>query len=221
MSHTRYAKRFVTAALADVDPDIEHLIALEADRQQREIILIPSESLTPAPVLQALGSVFNSIYAEGYPPARMTADHEDALLEYDTQLAYYRRYGDRRFYKGATYVHFAETLAQRRCAALFATPEVPADKIYVNVQPLSGANANLAVYEAFLKPGDTLMGMNLFQGGHLSHGSPFHVSGRRYRIVSYDVDPTTERLDYDRIMEQAVREGPKLIARSRTRPAPC
>jgi len=211
MPDTGYAQPFMTAELAGVDPDVEHLIALEAHRQQREIILIPSESLTPAPVLRALGSVFNSVYAEGYPPTRMTADDEDALLEYDHQLAYYRRYGDRRFYKGTTYVHFAETLAQRRCAHLFATAAVPADKIYVNVQPLSGANANLAAYDALLQPGDTLMGMNLFQGGHLSHGSPFHISGRRYHVVSYDVDPTTERLDYDSIQELAVRERPKLI----------
>ena len=206
-----YARRFLNTELAEVDPDIERLLALEAERQQRHIILIPSESIAPPAVLRALGSVFNNVYAEGYPPSRMMRDDEELLLEFDHQLAYYRRYADRRFYKGTSYVHFVETLAQRRCAELFATPQVPAERIHVNVQPLSGAAANLAVYDALLQPGDTLMGMNLFQGGHLSHGSPFHVSGRRYQVVSYQVDPATERLDYDQIMQLARERRPKLI----------
>jgi glycine hydroxymethyltransferase len=206
-----YAQRFLGADLAGVDPDIEHIIALEEERQARHIILIPSESIAPLAVRQALGSVFNNIYAEGYPPTRMCRDDEDLLLEFDHQLAYYRRYADRRFYKGAGYVHFIEALAQRRCAHLFATPQVPAEQIYVNVQALSGAAANLAVYDAFMKPGDTLMGMDLFQGGHLTHGSEFNISGRRYRVVSYGVEPASERLDYDRIMELARQHRPRLI----------
>jgi glycine hydroxymethyltransferase len=211
MPDASYAQRFLTADLAGVDPNVGHIIALEAERQSRQIILIPSESIAPPAVLQALGSVFNNIYAEGYPPTRMEHDDPDLLVEFDHQLAYYRRYADRRFYKGATYVHFVETLAQRRCAELFATPEVPAESIQVNVQPLSGAAANLAVYDAFMQPGDILMGMNLFQGGHLSHGSPFHISGRRYQVVSYGVDPATERLDYEQIMALALEHRPRLI----------
>jgi glycine hydroxymethyltransferase len=199
------------ADLTSVDPDIDHIVALEEERQARHIILIPSESIAPLAVRQALGSVFNNIYAEGYPPTRMCQDDVDLLLEYDHQLAYYRRYADRRFYKGAGYVHFVETLAQRRCAHLFATPQVPAEGVYVNVQALSGAAANLAVYDAFMEPGDTLMGMDLFQGGHLTHGSEFNISGRRYRVVSYGVEPSTERLDYDRIMDLAREHQPKVI----------
>ncbi|MGQ9500636.1 MAG: serine hydroxymethyltransferase, partial [Anaerolineae bacterium] len=211
MDTPTYARRCLNAELANIDAEVARLIALETERQARQIILIPSESIAPPAVLQALGSVFNNIYAEGYPPTWMVQAPPDLLLEFDHQLAYYRRYGDRRFYKGATYVHFIETLAQRRCAELFATPEVPAEHIYVNVQPLSGAAANLAVYDAFLQPGDTLMGMNLFQGGHLSHGSPFHISGRRYRVVSYGVDPANERLDYDAIMTSALEHRPRMI----------
>lgn len=211
MDGSAYAQRFLGADLTSVDPDINHIVALEEERQTRHIILIPSESIAPLAVRQALGSVFNNIYAEGYPPTRMCRDDEDLLLEFDHQLAYYRRYADRRFYKGAGYVHFVETLAQRRCAHLFATREVPAEQIYVNVQALSGAAANLAVYDAFMKPGDTLMGMDLFQGGHLTHGSEFNISGRRYRAVSYGVDPVTERLDYDRIMELVREHRPRLI----------
>lgn len=197
--------------LADLDADVHHLIELEEERQARRIILIPSESMAPAAVREALGSVFSHIYAEGYPPLRMTRDDEDLLLDYDHQLAYYRRYADRRFYKGADYVHFAETLAQRRAAACFANDRVRADQIYVNVQPLSGAAANNSIYEAFVQPGDTVMGMNLMHGGHLTHGSEFNRSGKRYRIVSYAVDPKTERLDYDAVLQLALEHRPKMI----------
>jgi glycine hydroxymethyltransferase len=201
---------YLGANLAEVDPDIGGMIALEEERQARRIILIPSESIAPAPVRAALGSVFNNIYAEGYPPLRMTRDDEALVLDLGHQLAYYRRYADRRFYKGADYVNFVETLAQRRCAACFANERVAADGIYVNVQPLSGAAANLAVYDALMAPGDTLMGMDLLQGGHLTHGSELHISGRRYRVIAYGVD-RCGKLDYDRIMEQALTERPTVI----------
>ena len=206
-----YWDTYLGADLADVDPAIGRIIDLEEERQVRRIILIPSESIAPAPVREALGSVFNNIYAEGYPPLRMTRDDEALLLDLGHQLAYYRRYADRRFYKGADYVHFVETLAQRRCAACFANERVAAENIYINVQPLSGAAANLIIYDALMEPGDTLMGMDLFQGGHLTHGSEFNISGRRYQVVSYGVDRRTGRLDYDRIMEQALAERPRII----------
>jgi glycine hydroxymethyltransferase len=205
-----YHDIYFGAPLTKVDPHLERIIALEEERQARRIILIPSESIAPAPVREALGSVFNNIYAEGYPPLRMTRDGEDLVLDLAHQLAYYRRYADRRFYKGADYVHFVETLAQRRCAACFANQRVEAGDIYVNVQALSGAAANLAIYDALMEAGDTLMGMDLFQGGHLTHGSEFNISGRRYRVVSYGVD-RDGRLDYDRMMEQALAERPKII----------
>jgi len=109
------------------------------------------------------------------------------------------------------YVDLIECLARRRIAECFATPQVPADQIHVNIQALSGTAANLAVYEAFLKPGDTLMGLALPQGGHLTHGSPFNVSGRRYKVVSYGVRRATERLDYDEIKQLALEHRPRLI----------
>ncbi|HDN80634.1 MAG TPA: hypothetical protein ENG33_09255, partial [Chloroflexi bacterium] len=197
--------------LAAIDPDISHIIRYEEEKQARKIILIPSESFAPQAVREALGSVFNNVYAEGYPPLRMTRDEEELVLDFSHQLAYYRRYADRRFYKGVEYVHFLETLAQRRVAKCFANERVPAEHIYVNVQPLSGAAANLAVYDALLEPGDTIMGMDLFQGGHLTHGSELNISGRRYKVVSYGVDPVTERLNYDKIMELAQEYRPRLI----------
>jgi glycine hydroxymethyltransferase len=109
------------------------------------------------------------------------------------------RYGDLRYYMGVEYADVAEALARRRCAKAFATELVPADRIYVNVQPLSGAAANLAVYEGLLRPGDTIMGMALTHGGHLTHGSPANVSGQWYRPIYYEVNACTELLDYDRI----------------------
>jgi len=197
--------------LDDVDPAVAELISIEAERQARRIILIPSESLSPLAVRQALGSVFQNIYAEGYPNRRMMRVGEEELLDYGQWLADHRRYSDRRFYEGTEFADFIECLAQRRIAQCFATEEVPASQIYVNVQPLSGAAANLAVYEAFLELGDTLMGMALPHGGHLTHGSPFNISGRRYQVASYEVSPRTGRLDYDQIRDRARQHRPRLI----------
>ncbi len=209
--HSEYWSSFLGADLGLIDPDVDAIIGLEEERQARKLILIPSESMAPLAVRQALGSVFNNVYAEGYPPLRMTRDDEEAILDFAHQLAYYRRYGDRRFYKGVDYVHFIETLAQRRAAMLFATERVSAKDIYVNVQPLSGAAANLAVYDALVEAGDTVMRMDLYQGGHLTHGSAFNFSGKRYRVVSYGVSKTTGRLDYDEIRDLARKHRPKMI----------
>ncbi len=197
--------------LAQVAPFVADLIRWEEERQARKLILIPSESTAPQAVRQALGSVFQNVYAEGYPPLRMTRDPEDRLRDVAWQLAFYRRYADRRFYKGVDYVHFVECLAQRRCAQLFAHGDIKPEHIHVNVQPLSGAAANLAVYWALLEPGDTLMGLDLFQGGHLTHGSEFNISGQRYGVVSYGVNPQTEKLDYDQIRALALEHRPKII----------
>jgi len=211
MSEVDYSNFCFGKDLSVIDPDMDLIIRFEEERQARRLILIPSESIAPKPVREALGSVFNNIYAEGWPPLRMTREEERRLLDFGRQLAYYRRYADRRFYKGADYVHFVETLAQRRAAQCFATERVPADAIFVNVQALSGAAANTAVYDALLEPGDTLMGMDLFQGGHLTHGSEFNISGRRYKVVSYGVNRRTERLDYDQIMDLAKKYRPRII----------
>ncbi len=208
---TQYADFVFGANLIDIDPLLDQLIKLEEERQQRRIILIPSESYAPQPVRQALGSVFTNIYAEGYPPRQMVGNDEALLADMVKQLAYYRRYADRRFYKGADYVHFLETLAQRRAAACFANERARQDEIFVNVQPLSGGAANLAIYDALMSPGDTLMGMDLFQGGHLSHGSEFNVSGKRYHVVSYGIDKKTRQLNYDDMQKLVEETRPRVI----------
>lgn len=197
--------------MLDVDPQTAALIAAEERRQREKIILIPSESLTSAPVREALGSAFTSVYAEGYPRKAMMRQTQDQLADLDAQLASYRRYADRRFYKGAEFADLVESLAGRRACECFATPEIPAEQIYANVQPLSGAAANLAVYDAFVRPGETVMGMALTEGGHLTHGSEFNVTGKRYNIVSYAVDRKTGKLDYDQIRQLAETHRPRMI----------
>ncbi len=195
----------------DVDAQTAALMAAEERRQREKIILIPSESLTPLPVREALGSAFTSVYAEGYPRKAMMRQTQEELADIDAQLASYRRYSDRRFYKGAEVADLVESLAARRAAECFATAEHPADRIFANVQPLSGAAANLAVYDAFVKPGETVMGMALTEGGHLTHGSEFNITGRRYRIVSYAIDRATGKLDYEKILALALEHRPRMI----------
>ena len=203
---------YLQAPLSSVDHDLDTIIDFETSRQTQKLILIPSESICPKPIREALGSPFSNLYAEGYPSSRMSEENDEkTLLDFDYQLAHYRRYSDRRFYKGVEYADFVEALAQRRVAQLFATDRVSADKIFVNVQPLSGAAANNAVYAAFLEPGDTIMGMSLSHGGHLTHGSEFNRSGKYYNVISYEPDPADGKLDYDTIKDLASQHRPEII----------
>ena len=197
--------------LEDVDGFLSRVISLEAARQERKLIMIASESICPDAVLEALATVFNNIYAEGYPPMRLVASERQWIEDVDYAVVNYRRYASRRYYKGVEYADIIESIAQRRLSELFATEEYPPDSIYANVQPLSGAAANNAVYNAFLNPGDTVMGMNLTFGGHLTHGSEANRSGRFYRIVSYEADRVTGRLDYEKMKRLAVETRPKLL----------
>lgn len=117
---------------------------------------------------------------------------------------YAEGYPGHRYYGGCEYVDKVETLAIERAKKLFGAE-------HANVQAHSGANANTAVYFAFLHPGDTIMGMNLSQGGHLSHGSPVNISGKYYNVVPYGVTHETERIDYDEFARIAREAQPKLI----------
>ena len=206
MSHS-----FPPHSLLDADPQVAALVTAEERRQREKIVLIPSESLTPPAVREALSSVLTSVYAEGYPRKVMMKLSSERLADLDEQLASYRRYADRRFYKGAEIANLVESLAARRAAECFATDEIPAEQIHANVQALSGAAANLAVYDTFVQPGETVMGMALTEGGHLTHGSPFSVTGKRYNIVSYAVDPKTGKLNYDAIEQMALEHKPRMI----------
>lgn len=117
---------------------------------------------------------------------------------------YAEGYPRHRYYGGCEKVDLVEDLARDRACELFGCA-------HANVQPHSGANANLAAYMALLEPGDTVIGMSLDQGGHLTHGSPVNFSGRLYRFLSYGLDPETETIDYDGLKRLALEERPKLI----------
>jgi glycine hydroxymethyltransferase len=197
--------------LAELDPPVNQLNEFEAERQYRKLILIPSESTAPQAVREALSSPFQNIYAEGYPDEDTRWMDEAEILDYQARLAHYRRYSDPRYYKGVEYAGIVEALARRRCAETFAANGVTADDLFVNVQALSGAPANNAIYHALVEPGDTIMGMNLLHGGHLSHGSPVNRSGKYYNAVHYTVDPETEKIDYAALEELAQQHRPRFI----------
>ncbi len=201
----------IRGKLEEIDPEVQKLTQFEKERQFRKLILIPSESTAPESVRESLSSVFQNLYAEGYPDEEMRWMKQDELLDYPARLTHYRRYADPRYYKGVEYADMVESLARRRCAEVFATENVSADQIYVNVQALSGAPANNAVYHALIEPGDTILGMNLLHGGHLTHGSSVNRSGKLYKVVHYNVDPITEQIDYDKVEAIAKENSPKVI----------
>lgn len=164
------------------DKQVQKLIKQETARQKRTIDLIPSENFVSPDVLTALGSVFTNKYAEGYPNAR--------------------------YYGGNEVVDEVEELAKARALKLFRLPK---SSWAVNVQPYSGSPANLAVLLALVPPGETIMGLKLSMGGHLTHGHKVSATGKLWRSVQYDVDPKTELLDYDAILKLARKEKPKII----------
>ena len=117
---------------------------------------------------------------------------------------YAEGYPGKRYYGGCEHVDKVEDIARQRACALFGAD-------HANVQPHSGASANIAVYFALLEPGDTVLGMDLSHGGHLTHGSPVNISGKYYNFVSYGVDPQTEMIDYEQVRRLALAHKPKLL----------
>lgn len=131
----------------------------------------------------------------------------EAVLEAQGSIMtnkYAEGYPGKRYYGGCEYVDIVETLAIERCKQLFGAENV-------NVQPHSGTQANMAVYFAALQPGDTILGMNLSHGGHLSHGSPANFSGKYYKVIAYGVDKDTEKIDFAQLEELAREHKPKMI----------
>ena len=165
-------------ALKASDPEIQRLIAEEAERQEHQLEMIASENFASRAVMEAQGSVLTNKYAEGYP--------------------------GKRYYGGCEVVDQVESLARERLLRLFGAE-------HSNVQPHSGAQANMAVYFSLLQPGDTLLGMNLSEGGHLTHGSPVNFSGRLYKVAAYGVRPDDHRIDYAALRDQAMQVRPKLL----------
>lgn len=168
-------------SLKKKDPEVYKLIELERKRQAETLQLIASENYASEEVHEALGSILNNKYAEGY--AR------------------------KRYYAGNEVVDQVEELAIDRVRDAFGLPL----DWHVNVQPYSGSPANLAVYMALLEPGATVMAMDLANGGHLTHGSKVNASGKMYNFVHYGVSEKTGKLDYMEILKMADRVNPKLI----------
>jgi glycine hydroxymethyltransferase len=164
------------------DKDIERLIKLEKKRQKSVINLIASENYVSKDVLRALGSEFTNKYAEGYAGAR--------------------------YYGGNEFSDQIEELCQKRALKLFG---LSPKKWAVNVQPLSGSPANLAVYLALVAQGGKIMGMSLNDGGHLTHGHKVSATGKFWKTVQYGVDLKTEGLDYSLIKKLAQKEKPDII----------
>ncbi len=167
--------------LSQTDPELWSAIQSESLRQEAHIELIASENYTSPAVMQAQGSVLTNKYAEGYP--------------------------GKRYYGGCEWVDVAEQLAIDRVKKLFGadTPNYAA-----NVQPNSGSQANQAVLMAFCKPGDTIMGMSLAEGGHLTHGMKLNMSGKWFNVVAYGLN-AQEEIDYDAMEARAREHKPRLI----------
>ena len=161
-------------------------IAQEEQRQQTTVELIASENFASSDVLRAVGSCLTNKYSEGYPARRALGNQG-------------------RYYGGCAVVDQLEEYCIARWKEVFHTD------YHVNVQPHSGSSANLAAYFALLQPGDTLMGMDLASGGHLTHGARVNLSGKYYNSISYGVDPQTGRIDYDQVEDLVRRYHPKLL----------
>ena len=164
------------------DAQIKKLIEAEKKRQKSVVNLIASENYVSKDVLEALGSELTNKYAEGYSAAR--------------------------YYGGNEIVDKIEDICVARALKLFGLHE---SEWHVNVQPLSGSPANLAVYAALVPQGGKVMGMSLDHGGHLTHGHKVSVTGKVWTQIPYGIDPVAEVLNYDQLLEQATKEKPNMI----------
>jgi len=173
--------QFKFNSLKKSDPILYSLVKKEIKRQQETLSLIPSENFSTGSVLELMGSPLMNKYSEGYP--------------------------HKRYYPGNIFYDEIELLAQERLLKVFKLDP----KIWsVNVQSYSGSPANIAIYQALLEEGDTIMGMSLSSGGHLTHGHKVNFSGKHYKSIQYEVDDKGW-LDYKKIQELALKYKPKLI----------
>ena len=168
--------------IAGFDPELAKAIADETRRQEDHVELIASENYASPRVMEAQGSQLTNKYAEGYP--------------------------GKRYYGGCEYVDVAERLAIERCKQLFG--EGSTEGMYANVQPHSGSQANQAVYFALLQAGDTILGMSLAHGGHLTHGAKVNFSGKLFNAVQYGVNEAG-LIDYDEVERLALEHKPKMV----------
>jgi len=174
------------------DPELYAAMAGELKRQRENLELIASENFTSMAVMEAQGSVLTNKYAEGYP----------YRWSKKTDKVNYKLYG--RYYGGCEYIDEVERLAIERAKEIFGAE-------HANVQPHSGSQANMAAYFSLVKPGDTVLSLDLAHGGHLTHGHPLSFSGQFYNIMHYQVEPDTEMFDYDKLEAMAKEHKPQMI----------
>lgn len=178
--------------LYNTDPEIFGAIQKETQREHAGLELIASENFVSEAVIAALGSVLTNKYAEGYP----------YQWDKDTGEMDYTKYG--RYYGGCQFVDESERIAIERAKELFGAD-------HANVQAHSGTTANMTAYFALGNPGDTLLGLNLSHGGHLSHGHPINFSGRFFKVVQYQVEHDTEQISFDVLLKLAREVKPRII----------
>jgi glycine hydroxymethyltransferase len=174
------------------DPELYEAMYEELVRQEENLELIASENYVSKAVMEAAGSVLTNKYAEGYPYRWSKKTGEPN----------YKLYG--RYYGGCEHVDVVEQLAIERAKKLFGAE-------HANVQAHSGSQANMAAYFTLIKPGDTVLSLELAHGGHLTHGHPMSFSGEFYNIIHYGVDKNTEVLDYEEIRRLALEHKPAMI----------
>lgn len=174
------------------DPELYAAMTAELVRQRENLELIASENFTSMSVMEAQGSVLTNKYAEGYP----------YRWSKKTGQINYKLYG--RYYGGCEYIDEVEKLAIERAKQLFGAD-------HANVQPHSGSQANMAAYFALVKPGDTVLSLELSHGGHLTHGHPLSFSGQFYNIIHYQVNKVNEQFDYEEIERLAKEHKPQMI----------
>ena len=172
-------------SLAARDPELAELIARENLREHESLRLIASENYASRAVIEATGSCLTNKYSEGYP--------------------------GKRYYEGQEVIDQVEELAISRLTTLFGRTAVDATGLHVNVQPYSGSPANLAVYLAFCKPGDTVMGLALPAGGHLTHGHTVSITGKYFKSVPYGVRASDHRIDLDEVRALAKEHRPRVL----------
>jgi glycine hydroxymethyltransferase len=165
-----------------MDTKLWGIIKQEIKRQEETIDLIPSENFVDLETLFIVGSPLMNKYAEGYP--------------------------NKRYYPGNTFIDMIENLARERALDAFG---LNAKKWSVNVQPYSGSPANLASYLGLIQPGETIMGLKLFSGGHLTHGHKVSYTGQLFNSIQYSVNPETEMIDYDELEKLALKHKPRII----------
>ena len=174
------------------DAELYEAMYNELKRQSENLELIASENFVSKAVLEAVGSVLTNKYAEGYP----------YRWSKKTDQINYNLYG--RYYGGCEYVDKVEQLAIERAKEIYGCD-------HANVQPHSGSQANMAAYFAIIKPGDTILSLELSHGGHLTHGHPLSFSGSLFNIVPYGVNKETEQFDYDELRKIALEVKPQMI----------